>query len=192
MATLPASLPRHLDAAALAAGLEEIRRSPPDGGAVALVVRRPAVDVREALVEAVLDPAEGLVGDTWRARGSRHTEDGSADPRAQLTIMNVRVAALVAGGPDRRELAGDQLFVDLDLSGRNLPPGTRLAIGEAVLEVSAKPHRGCEKFAARFGHEALRFVNSEVGQELNLRGINTRVVVGGRLRVGDPVRKLPA
>jgi hypothetical protein len=192
MATLPVSLPEHLDAAALAAGLDEIRRSPRDGGAVILVVRRPGVDLREALTEAVLDPVDGLVGDTWRARGSRHTEDGLADPQAQLTLMNARAAALVAGGPQRRELAGDQLFVDLDLSGHNLPPGTRLQIGEAVIEVSQKPHRGCEKFAARFGHEALRFVNSEVGRELNLRGVNTRVVVGGRLRIGDPVRKLVA
>jgi len=179
----------HLDTAALEAGLGEVRDSPKDLGRVDLIVRRPAQDEREVLVEATLDPTEGLVGDTWQARGSRKTPDGSAHPDMQLTLMNARSAALVAGSPDRRVLAGDQLYVDLDLSVANLPPGSRLAIGSAVIEVTAEPHTGCAKFKARFGHDALRFVNSPVGRELNLRGINTKIVTRGVVRPGDTIRK---
>ncbi len=175
---------------ALVAGLEEVRRAPADDGCVELIVRRPAVDDREVLREGLLDPAEGLVGDTWRVRGSSRTADGAAHPEKQLTVMNARAASLVAADPDRRPLAGDQLYLDLDVSVTNLPPGTRLEIGSAVIEITDQPHRGCAKFAARFGRDALRFVNSEVGRELNLRGVNTKVIVGGWVRVGDPVRKV--
>ena len=142
------------------------------------------------LEEAVLDCDEGLVGDTWRVRGSSRTADGSAHPDMQLNLMNARVSALVAGRPERRQLAGDQLHVDLDLSPANLPPGTRLSIGSAVIEVTDQPHRGCAKFAARFGKEALSFVNAPAGRELNLRGINAKVVVAGTVRRGDVVHKL--
>ena len=182
----------HPTAAALGDGLDDVRRSPPDHGRVDLIVRRPAENAREVLAEARLDRAQGLVGDTWRARPSGLTPDRSPHPDLQLTLMNCRVAALVAGGEERRPLAGDQLYVDLDLSEANLPPGTRLALGSAVIEISDKPHRGCAKFAARFGQEALRFVNSPVGRELRLRGVNARVVVSGTVRVGDAVRKRPA
>jgi len=171
-------------------GVADVRRAPKDHGRVELIVRRPAVDEREVVTEAVLDLDDGLVGDTWRARGSSRTEDGSAHPEMQLTLMNARSAALIAGGTDRWQLAGDQLFVDLDLSGANLPPGTRLELGSAIVEVTDHPHRGCKKFAARFGQDAVRFVNSEVGRELNLRGINTRVVRGGTVRAADAVRKI--
>ena len=108
----------------------------------------------------------------------------------QLTVMNSRAALLVAGDPDRRMLAGDQIYVDLDLSPANLPPGTRLALGSAVIEVTDQPHLGCAKFAARFGTDALRFVNSRVGRQLRLRGLNARVIVTGTVRSGDAVRKL--
>jgi MOSC domain-containing protein YiiM len=173
----------HLDLATLEAGLDQIRRSPMDDGKVELIVRRPVEDVRETLTEARLDLAAGLVGDRWLS--------GEADPARQLTLMNARVAALLAQTQERWPLAGDQFYVDLDLSSRNLPPGTQLAAGSAVIEVSAVPHRGCKKFAARFGLDALRFVNSEVGYALCLRGINTRVVRAGVVRPGDIVRKLP-
>lgn len=172
----------HLDLPALENGLAEIRRSPGDSGTVELVVRRPVEDEREVLVEARLDPATGLAGDDWLGR------DG--DPDRQLTLMNARAVALLAQSRDRWPLAGDQLYVDLDLSGANLPPGTRLAVGSAVVEVTAAPHRGCKKFAARYGLDALRFVNSPTGYALNLRGINARVVSAGVVRPGDPVRKL--
>lgn len=173
----------HLDLAALEAGLDEIRRSPTDDGMVELVVRRPAEDQRETLTEARLDTVAGLLGDDWLSRGS--------DPARQLTVMNARVAALLARTRERWSLAGDQIYVDLDLSGGNLPPGTRLEVGSAVLEVTAEPHRGCKKFAARFGLDALRFVNSTVGYALNLRGINTRVARSGVVRPGDAARKWP-
>ena len=179
----------HLDLAALEAGLDEIRRSPKDAGRLELIVARPAVEERELLEEGMLDTAEGLVGDCWRARGSSSTEDGSANLSAQLTLTNARATALVAGTPERWQLAGDQLYVDLDLSVDNVPPGTRLAIGSAVVEVSDLPHRGCRKYFDRFGKDALRWVSSDVGLELNLRGVNAMVVVGGSVRVGDEIRK---
>ena len=174
----------------LQAGLVAIRMSPPDEGTIELIVRRPGVEEREVVEEAELDAADGLVGDNWRERGSRKMEDGSANPKAQLTVMNTRLAALVAGERERWALAGDQLCVDLDLSRGNLPPGTRLAVGSAVIEVTDEPHTGCAKFSARFGSDALRFINSPEGRRLNLRGINTRVVESGTVRRGDMIRKL--
>jgi hypothetical protein len=174
----------------LQAGLDAIRRSPTEAGTVELIVRRPAIGEREVIAEGTLDPEEGLVGDGWRARGSGHREDGSADPDAQLTLINARLAALVARDPERRPLAGDQLFVDLDLSEDNVAAGTRLAVGSAVIEVTALPHTGCAKFSARFGSDALRFINSPTGRALHLRGINGRVVEPGVIRQGDAIRKL--
>ena len=182
----------HPTAAALGDGLDDIRRSPADHGRVDLIVRRPAENAREVLAEARLDRAQGLVGDTWRARPSNLTPDRSPHPDLQLTLMNSRVAALVAGGDERRQLAGDQMYVDLDLSRANLPPGTRLVLGSAVIEISDKPHRGCRKFAERFGQEALAFVNSPVGRELRLRGVNARIVATGTIHVGDAIHRWPA
>jgi hypothetical protein len=179
----------HLSLAALEAGLDTIRDAPKDDGRVELICRRPDIEQREIVNEAVLDVVRGLVGDNWRTRGSSSTADGSANPEMQLTLMNARSAALVAREPDRRQLAGDQFFVDLDLSVTNLPPGTQLRIGEATIEVTAIPHRGCGKFSSRFGVDALKFVNSAVGRELNLRGINARIVEGGVVRAGDAVYK---
>ena len=175
---------------ALEAGLDHIRRAPTDRGRVELIVRRPAENEREVLAIGVLDRSEGLVGDTWRVRPSMRTPDGSAHPDMQLNVMSSRVAQLVAGRADRWQLAGDQLFLDLDLSEANLPAGTRLELGSAVIEITDQPHRGCAKFASRFGADALRFVNSPAGRELRLRGLNARVIVAGDVRAGDEVRKL--
>ena len=169
-------------------GLEVVRAAPRDRGTVELIVRRPAVDGREAVDEAQLDLEEGLVGDGWRARG--RSGGRPPNPDAQVTVMSSRAIALAAGERDRWPLAGDQLYVDLDLSGDNLPPGTRLEVGSAVIQVTAEPHTGCKKFAARFGLETLEVFNSPEGRALNLRGINTRVVEPGTVRVGDVVRKL--
>jgi len=180
----------YVETRALEAGLDEIRGAPPDNGSVELIVRRPAEDAREVLDEATLDSKVGLVGDMWPTRGSSRTPDGSAHPGMQLTLMNARAAALIAGDRERWPLAGDQLYVDFDLSGENLPAGTRLAIGSAIVEVTDQPHTGCAKFAARFGHDALKFVNSTDGRALNLRGINTSIVEGGVVRVGDAIKKL--
>ncbi|MBO0825121.1 MAG: MOSC domain-containing protein [Actinobacteria bacterium] len=180
---------QHLSREQLEASLSQIRESPSDRGVLAVVVRRPATDMRELPAEAMLDQARGLVGDNWLDRGSRNAPHGSADHARQVTVMNVRVAELVAGGAERLPLAGDQLYVDLDLSVENLPAGSLLTVGEAVLEVSEAPHLGCAKFAARFGADAVRFVNSSVGRQLRLRGMNTRVVQPGIVRPGDLVRK---
>ena len=173
--------------AELEAMIDGIRDAPADTGVVELIVRRPEADEREVVSEVRLDVAEGLVGDSWRARGNRHTPDGSADPEAQLTVMNARAADAVAGDVSRWPLAGDQIYVDFDIGIEHLPPGTRLAIGDAEIEVSEKPHTGCAKFSARFGTDALRFVNSPEGRRLRLRGMNTRVTKSGTVRVGDPV-----
>ena len=180
---------RHLSTEELEWGLDDILASPKDNGTLALIVRRPAVDERENLETGRLDIDEGLVGDNWRARGSSHMPGGAADPEMQLNIMNSRVVALVADDPDRRELAGDQLYLDMDLSPENLPPGTQLEIGDAVIEITEPPHTGCKKFAARFGKDAVVFVNSGLGKKLNFRGINAKVVQPGDIKVGDVATK---
>jgi hypothetical protein len=191
VASPPDAGPRHLPNDELEAGLDEIRSSPADRGVLELIVRRPAVDERELLTTAELSLEEGLVGDTWRLRGSSRTDDGGPHPDMQLNIINSRLSRLIGGDEARhRALAGDQLHVDLDLSHENLPAGTRLAIGDAVVEVTAQPHTGCAKFASRFGAAALRFVNIGAGKELRLRGINARVVHAGTIRAGDHVTKL--
>jgi hypothetical protein len=161
--------------------LAKVGRSPIDDGRVEVIVRRPAEDQRELLTEAELSTYAGLVGDRWSvARGGTRP-----NPEAQLTLMNARVAALVAGCADHGGLAGDQLYVDLDVSYENLPAGTRLSIGSAVIEVTAEPHTGCGKFVRRFGVDALKFVNSKDGRALNLRGVNAKVIVGGIVRLFD-------
>jgi hypothetical protein len=182
---------KHLTTEELEAGVDEIRRSPKDEGVLELIARRPSVGEREVLVEGELDVAEGLVGDTWSTRGSRRSKDGLAHPDMQLNIMNSRVIALVAQERERWHLAGDQLFIDLDLSPENLPAGTRLAIGSAVIEVTPEPHTGCQKFVSRFGVDAMMFVNSPLGRQLRLRGINAKVVTPGVIRVRDVAKKLP-
>jgi hypothetical protein len=184
------SVVKHLTQDELEAGLEDVRAAPKDEGSLQLIVRRPAVNAREILETGTLDLERGLVGDTWSARGSSRTADGSAHPDMQLNIMNARVIALLAQSVDRWPLAGDQLFLDLDLAGENLPAGTRLALGSAVIEVTHQPHTGCGKFAARFGVDATKFVNSKEGRRLSLRGINARVVQSGAIRVGDLATKV--
>lgn len=180
----------HVPMADLEAGMETIRQSPKDDGVLKMIVRRPRDDQRESVQEAEITLADGLLGDNWKTRGSKHMPDGSANPEAQITVMNARIIGLVAQTEERWPLAGDQLYVDLDLSDENLPPGTRLAIGSAVLEVSAVPHTGCRKFSDRFGVDAMKFVNSPEGKQLHLRGINTRMIQGGVIHVNDVVRKV--
>jgi hypothetical protein len=179
----------HRTLADLEACLDYVRQSPPDMGRLELLVCRPEVNSREVLNEGRLDRVHGLVGDNWSVRGGSSKPARSSDPNKQITIMNARTITLLAGGKDRWPLSGDQLFVDFDLSASNIPPGTRIQIGSAVVEVTALPHRGCQKFTARFGGDATAFVNSTPGVELNLRGINARVVQDGAIRVGDWVRK---
>lgn len=190
----PLAAPRHLSTAELVEGLADVARSPRDVGTLDLVVRRPAIDERELLTVGKLDVSQGLVGDTWAQRGSSSTDDGSAHPDHQLTVMNSRFARLVAGDdPQAWGLAGDQLFADLDLHVDALPAGTRLAVGdEAVIEVTPEPHTGCVKFANRFGRDAHKLVWSEEGRQARLRGLYARVVVPGNIRPGDTIRVLGA
>ena len=180
----------HLTTAELEAGLSQIRESPKNDGILQLIVRRPVVGEREVLDAGLLHVDDGLVGDSWKERASSRSADGRAHPDMQINIMNARVIALIAGDRSRWPLAGDQLFVDLDLSAANLPASTELAIGAAIVQVTAEPHTGCSKFMARFGADAMQFVNSPIGRELCLRGINARVVQPGLIRSGDAVRKI--
>ncbi|HJQ14840.1 MAG TPA: MOSC domain-containing protein [Anaerolineales bacterium] len=180
----------YLSITELEAGLDDIRRAPKDHGILKMIVCRPDVEERQVLQEGRLDLLEGLAGDNWKPRGSRHTPDGSANLYAQITVMNSRAIALLAQREERWALAGDQLYVDFDLSEDNIPPGTQLAIGSAMIEVSAQPHSGCKKFSDRFGVEAIKFVNSPEGKRLHLRGINAQVVQAGVIRVGDVVKKI--
>jgi len=154
-----------------------------------MIVRRPAVGQRQLLEHAALDTVVGLVGDSWSLRRSSRTADGAPHPDMQLNVMNARVISLIAPDRARWPLAGDQLFVDLDLGSVNLPVGTQLEIGTAAIEVTAQPHTACGKFVERFGVAATAFVNSPEGRGLHLRGINARVVRSGAIRVGDRVVK---
>lgn len=181
---------KHLTMQELEAALDHLRAAPKNDGVVELIVRRPRTDEREVLEEAELDPVKGLIGDSWCVRPSSRTPDRSPHPEMQINIMNSRVTALVAQAKDRWPLAGDQLYIDMDLGKENLPGGTRLAIGSAVLEVSPLPHTGCNKFVARFGADAMKFVNSPIGRELCLRGINARIIQGGVIRIGDIATKI--
>ena len=162
--------------------LDEISQSPAEEGRLEMIVRRPISGEREILSEGELTLEEGLSGDSWNKRSPRLD--------MQINIMNSRAIAVVAGTTERWPLAGDQLFIDLDLSETNLPPGTQLEVGAARIEITAPPHTGCSKFAARFGVEATKFVNSPRGRQMNLRGRNARVVKAGRIRKGDAVRKI--
>jgi hypothetical protein len=179
---------KHLNRDELETSLTQLT-SPPDDGVLDLIVRRPTIGQREVLPTGTLDLHEGLVGDNWRTRGSSRTPDKSSHPDMQLNVMNSRVIQLIAQDKERWQLAGDQLFVDLDLSDGNLPPGTRLSIGSAIIEVTPEPHTGCAKFVERFGVEAMKFVNSPTGRALRLRGLNARVVQPGTIRIGDSVKK---
>lgn len=171
--------------------LPGIAASPADDGRLDLIVRRPASNAREVLDEGELDPAQGLVGDRWRPRSSPRTPDPETPRETQLTLMNSRVIAAIAGDVSRWPLAGDQLFVDLDLGADNLPPGTRVAIGEqAVIEIATVPHTGCGKFADRFGVDALKFINGSAHRTLRLRGVYAKVVRAGVVRTGCRVTRL--
>ena len=178
----------HRTLAELEAALETVRAAPPTDGRVELIVARPVSGERLLLDEGRLDLARGLVGDSWCDRPGPAPRRGDPEPGRQLTVINARFSLMIGGGPEGAALAGDQLHLDLDLSESNVPAGTRLHLGDAVIEVTEEPHTGCAKFTERFGLEALRFVNSAVGRELHLRGVNARVVDPGTIRRGDSVR----
>ena len=179
----------HLAADEIEDKIADVLASPKDNGTLEMIVRRPAVNEREVIESGFLSIENGLVGDNWLTRGSSRTDNGLGHPEMQLNLMNWRFANLIAGGRDRVHLAGDQLFVDLDLSPDNLPPGTQLSIGEAVIQITAVPHLGCKKFVERFGADAMKYANSEFGRSQNLRGVNAKVIVSGEISLRDTVVK---
>jgi MOSC domain-containing protein YiiM len=181
---------RHLSLDELREGLSEIMRSPKERGTLKAIVIRPETDARVSLQQGELSPEGGVYGDNWAKGCWLSLPDGRPHPDVQVTIMNARTIALIAQDEARWPLAGDNLLIDLDLSGENLPAGTRLAVGTALLEITAVPHNGCRKFAARYGVDATRFVNSKDGKRLHLRGIYARIVEPGTIRVGDAIEKL--
>jgi hypothetical protein len=188
--TQPDRAARHLGAAELTAGLPDIRLSPKDRGTVRLIVVRPSSGERRVLQQAELSPEGGVEGDRWLTTAWRKLPDGSPDPAIQVTLMNSRCIDLIAGEQCFWPLAGDNLFVDLDLSMENLPVGIRLAIGNCILEIAQPPHNGCDKFMHRFGADAVKFVNSVEGKAFRLRGAHARVVKAGIVTVGDAISRL--
>ena len=176
----------HLSREQLEAGLEVISQSPKEQGTLDMIVRRPEIGVRDIVRDGVLDIDVGLEGDNWKTRGG---SERPAKPETQITLTNARAIQHIAQSKDRWALAGDQLYVDFDMSEENLPSGTRLSIGSAVLEVTAEPHNGCKKFVERFGMDAMLFVNSDIGKKMHLRGVNARVLQTGEICVGDIVSK---
>ena len=173
----------------LEAGLERVLEAPTERGTLRLIVARTAIDERQILQRGTLTEEHGLEGDNWLTRGNKRTPDGSAHPLKQITIINARVLELIAGEPENWAAAGDQLYADFNVRETNTPAGTRLVVGNATLEVTDAPHLGCAKFKDRYGHDALRWVNSEAGVKLKLRGVNARVIKSGTIRIGDPISK---
>ena len=178
----------HLSAAEIEAKIADVLASPKDNGTLEMIVRRPAENSREVIDTGFLSIENGLVGDNWLIRGSSRTDNGLGHPEMQLNMMNWRFVNLIAGSRDRVQLAGDQLFVDLDLSPDNIPPGTRFSIGDAEIEISPIPHLGCKKFVERFGIDAMKYANSEVGRRHNLRGVNAKVLRAGAITTRDRVQ----
>ncbi len=172
----------HLALADLTAGYAQLPANPTEHGKVTLICQRRADGTRIYPSSAHLSRSEGLHGDAWSSRPPR-------DPNCQVTVINSGVAELIANGQPLG-LFGDNLFVTLDLSDRNLPAGSRLQVGTAVAEVTSEPHDGCAKFHARFGAAALRFVQDRRTRSRNLRGIHWRIIQDGDVHVGSPVTLL--
>lgn len=170
---------RHVALDKLEAGFDGLRPPPGERGGLTAIARRSRDGSRELPVTAELSVADGLVGDAWSRRPPR-------DPNAQLTVMRQDIALLIANGQPL-SLFGDNLFVDFDISGAHLPAGTRLRLGECLVEVTPEPHNGCRKFRDRFGQDALRFTALRRIRPHNARGIHWRVIEGGIIRIGDSI-----
>lgn len=182
-------MPTYLTMDQLNEGIPSIESSPQNAGTLEAIVIRPATDQRQSLASCELSPKGGVHGDNWALGCWKSLPDGSPHPDVQVAMMNSRAIQLIAGESDRWPLAGDNLFVDLDLSESNLPPGTQLQIGEATLEITEIAHNGCKKFAERFGTDAVKFVNSPAGKQMHLRGIYAKIVEPGTVNVGDVITK---
>jgi len=177
----------HLSTAEIESKIATVLLSPKNEGALEMIVRRPEINSREVLQSGFLTIENGLAGDNWLTRGSSRTENGLGHPEMQLNLMNWRFVNVISGSRERVALAGDQLFVDLDLSPDNIPPGTRLSVGNSEIEITAIPHLGCKKFVARFGIDAMKYANSDFGRKHSLRGVNAKVVTGGEITTGDRI-----
>ena len=187
------SAPNHLSAVELEQGLPDVLASPRDAGSLEAIVVRPASDERRRLMSAQLTREGGIEGDRWVDDIGPKSPNGRPDPLGQVSLMNARFLRQIAGADDALALAGDNLIVDLDLSEENLPPGSRLAIGDTVIvEVNGEPHTGCGKFQKRYGAEARAFMNNARGTQLHLRGRYGSIITGGTIAVGDSVRKTGA
>ena len=180
----------HLTTEQIQAGMPNINQSPSDNGTLELIVIRPESDTRRVLGQVQLSQEGGVHGDRWAKESWKKLPDGRPHPDVQVALTNARLVDLLSQTKDQWSWAGDNLFVDLDLSAENLPPGAKLSIGDTILEVTAEPHNGCKKYAQRFGKDAIRFINSPEGKKLHLRGIYARVVQAGTIRVGDAISKI--
>ena len=180
----------HLSESELQVGLESVKVSPKDQGAVEMIVIRPRNRERLVLTECEVSAALGVHGDMWADGCWKKLPDGSPHPDVQITLMNSRCIALLAGDKNRWSLAGDQFFVDLDLSMDNLPVGQQLSIGTAILQITDIAHTGCEQFIERYGKAAKAWVNSPLGKQMRLRGIYARVIQAGFIKTGDAIAKI--
>ncbi len=183
-------MPPHRTRPELEAHLPDIVASPADNGVLRAIVIRPKSGDRTMLEACDISLAGGVHGDNWALGCWKVTENGKPHPDVQICIMNARTIAAIAGARENWAPAGDNLFIDLDLTRENLPAGQKLAIGSAIIEVTAEPHNGCQNFVDRYGRDATVFVNTGEGRKLRLRGIYARVVKDGRVSVGDTVRKV--
>ena len=183
-------MPRHLTMAELEDGFPEIIRSPKDNGRLEGIVVRPARGKRQELRTSDVSFDGGVHSDLWAKACWKSTEDGRPHPDVQICIMNARCIALIAQERGNWAPAGDNLFIDLDLSPDNLPPGQRLAIGTAIIEITDTPHNGCAKFIGRYGRDAGIFVNGRLGKRHRLRVVYARVIRDGTVTVDDVVTKV--
>jgi MOSC domain-containing protein YiiM len=181
---------KHRSFAELQQGLPFILAAPQDDGVLRSIVERPSHGERLTPKASEVSLARGVHGDHWEKGCWRTTEDGKPDPDVQICIMSARCIELIAGSIENWPPAGDNLFIDMDLTPANMPPGQRFAIGTALFEITGVPHNGCDQFIARFGRDAVLFVNTGDGKRLRLRGIYARVIKDGRIAAGDRVAKL--
>jgi hypothetical protein len=179
----------HLSLEELQSHLDSIKQSPQDDGILKAIVIRPVSNERVGMESSVVTPDGGVHGDRWAKQAWLNLPEEELEPKAQITVMNSRAAEVIARNRARWPLAGDNLYVDLDLSEDNLQAGQQLSIGSAVFEITPQPHNGCGKFEQRFGAEALKWVNSEEGKHHHLRGIYIKVVKAGVINVDDTITK---
>lgn len=167
--------------------LEDVRNSPTEVGKILLIAVRPANGERLVVDQARMSTETGLEGDNWLDRSA---DKDNVSRHNQLTLMNSRFADAITPDGKGWELAGDQLYVDFDISLENAPAGTLLQVGGATIRISEEPHTGCAKFVRRFGREMLKMTQTDVGKDLRLRGVNASVIESGTVCTGDSIRRV--